>query len=210
VKEERNIFRLQCEPRSSISREDHRTRLIEYDDRMRQEERKYSRLLMELNRSSRIDQSSPQRSGELNGFAKFTVDHAMEEEKSSDIQATRLTGDEILHGGDLTMDQVILKKKKPLVFHAGGCLNKTSTQHAMAFQSTLTPQERNDVHSARIEMIQSASQDACESSGRKSLPWESVKVEFAGLVLQGWRGVNSFSSSTLCGRDKDDINVSSL
>lgn len=134
MKDGSNIFRLQCEPRSCASHEDHHTRLIEYDDRMRQEEKKYSRLLMELNKSCFLDQSSPHKSDELNGFAKYAVDQTIDEESSSDLEVTRLTGDEILCGCGLTMEQVLLKKKKPSALHVDACLNRTSTQHTMAFQ----------------------------------------------------------------------------
>ena len=217
MKNDRNIFRLRCEPRSRDSREEHHTQLIEYDVRMRQEEKKYSRLLMELNKSSwftrhastcgGIDQSSPHKNDELDGFKKYDIDQTIDEGQSADLEVTRLTGDEILYGGDLTMEQVLLKKKKPSALHVDGRLDRTSTQHAMAFQSTLSPQERNDARSARIEMIQAACRDKLESSGRESFPWESVMVESVGLVLQRWRGVCSFSLSALCSRNKDDIDV---
>jgi hypothetical protein len=207
VKNDRNIFRLQCEPRSCDSREDHPTRLIEYDDRMRQEEKKYSRLLMELNKSRWSTQSDLYKGSEQSDFATYAVDQTMDEDLSSDLEVTRLTGDEILYGGGLTMDQVLLNKKKPSALHVDGRLDRTSTQHSMAFQCTLSTQERNDARSARIEMIQAACRDKLESSGRESLPWESVMVESVGLVLQRWRGVCSFSLSSLCSWNKDDIDV---
>jgi hypothetical protein len=50
VKNGAKIFRLNNRPGRSEPHKDHHTRLIEYDDRMRQEEQKYSRLLAELNR----------------------------------------------------------------------------------------------------------------------------------------------------------------
>jgi hypothetical protein len=163
---------------------------------------------MELNKSSWIDQSSsPHKNDELDGFKKYDVDQTIDEGQSADLEVTRLTGDEILYGGDLTMEQVLLKKKKPSALHVDGRLDRTSTQHAMAFQSTLSPQEGNDVHSAKIEMIQAACRDKLESNGKESFPWESVMVESVGLVLQRWRGVCSFSLSAVCSRNKDDIDV---
>jgi hypothetical protein len=206
VKNGVNIFRLQSEPRSCDSREEHHTQLIEYDVRMRQEEKKYSQLLMELNKSRWLDQFGPHKSDELNGFTKNDVDQAIDEGQSSDLEVTRLTGDEILYGGDLTMEQVLLKKKKPSALHDDGRLDRSGTQYAMAFQSTFSPPERGDERSARIEMIQAA-RDKLESHGRESLPWESVMVESVGLVLQRWRGVCSFSLSTICSRNKNDIDV---
>jgi len=207
VKNDRNIFRLQCEPRSCASREDHHTRLIEYDDRMRQEEKKYSRLLMELNKSRWSTQSDLYKGSKQSDFEKYAVDQTMDEGQSSELEVTRLTGDEILYGGGLTMEQVLLNKKKPSALHVDGRLDRTSTQHSTAFHYNLSPQERNNARSARIEMNQAASRDALESSGRESLPWESVMVESVGLVLQRWRGVCSFSLSSLCSRNKDDIDV---
>jgi hypothetical protein len=175
---------------------------------MRQEVKKYSRLLMELNKSCSFAQSGLYKGSEQSGFAKYpVVDQTIDEGQSAELEVTRLTGDEILHGCGLTMDQVLLKKKKPSALHVDGRLDRTSTQHAMVFQSTLSPQERNDTRSARIEMIQAACRDKLESNGRESFPWESVMVESVGLVLQRWRGVCSFSLSTLCSRNKDDIDV---
>ena len=209
MKNDRNIFRLQCEPRSSASHEDHHTRLIEYDDRMRQEEKKYSRLLMELNKSRWSTQSDLSKGSEQSGFAKHAaVDQTMDEGQSSELEVTRLTGDEILYGGGLTMEQVLLNKKKLPALEVDTCLETTiSTKQLLAFHYNLSPQERNDARSARIEMNQAACRDKLESSGRESLPWDTVMVESVGLVLQRWRGVCSFSLSTLCGWNKDDIDV---
>jgi hypothetical protein len=187
VKNEGNIFRLQCEPRSCDSRADHPARLIEYDDRMRQEEKKYSLLLMELKKSRWLDQSSLHKKDELNSFPKYDVDQPIDEGQSAQLEATRLTGDEILYGGGLTMEQAILKKKKPSALLVDERLDRTSAQHAMMFQS--------------------ACRDKYESNGRESIPWESVLVESVGLVLQRWRGVCSFSLSAVCGRNEDDIDV---
>jgi hypothetical protein len=191
--------------------------LIEYDDWIREEEKRYSRLLTELNKSywfthhvstcGGLDQSSPYKSDELNGFAKYTVDRTMDKDLSSDLEATGLTGDEILYGSSLTMDQVILKNKKSSALHVAGRLNRTSTQHLMMFQCTLSSQERNDARSVGIKMIQAPSRAALESSERESLPWESVEVESVGLVLQHWKGVRSFSLSEHCSWNKDDIDI---
>jgi hypothetical protein len=207
VKNESNIFRLSCEPRNCASREDHHTRLIEYDDRMRQEEKRYSRLLMELNKSRWLDQSSLHTNDGLNGFPKYDVDQPIDKGQSAELEVTRLTGDEILYGGGLTMEQALLKKKKPSALHVDERLDRNSTQHTMMFQSTLSPQKRNDTRSARIEMIQAAGCDKLESYGRESFPWESVMVESVGLVLQRWKGICSFSLSMVCDRNVDNINV---
>jgi hypothetical protein len=174
---------------------------------MRQEVKKYSRLLTELNKTRWLAQSGLYKGSEQSGFTKHAIDQTMDEDLSSDLEVTRLTGDEILYGGGLTMEQVLLKKKKPSALHVDGRLDRTSTQHSMVFHCTLSSQERNNARSARIEMIQAASRDALEYSGRESLPWESVMVESVGLVLQRWRGVCSFSLSALCSWNKDDIDV---
>jgi hypothetical protein len=50
VKNGAKIFRLNNRPERSEPHKDHHTRLVEYDDWMRQKEQKYSRLLAELNR----------------------------------------------------------------------------------------------------------------------------------------------------------------
>ncbi len=207
MKNEGNIFILQCEPRSCAPREDHHTRLVEYDDRMRQEEKKYSRLLMELNKSHWLDQSSPHKNDKLYGFPKYDVAQTIDEGQSDELEVTRLTGDEILFGSGLTMEQALLKKKKPSALHVDERLNRTSTQHAIVFQSTLSPQERNDTRSARIKMMQAVCCNTLEFHRRESFPWESVMVESFGLVLQRWRGVCSFSLSAACSRNKDNIDV---
>jgi len=217
VKNERNIFRLSCEPRNCASREDQHTRLIEYDDRMRQEEKKYSRLLMELNKSrwfthhastcGGFDQPNPNKNDEFNSFPEYDADQTIDEGQSVELEATRLTGDEILYGGGLTMEQVLLKKEKPSALHADERLDRNSTQHAMIFHSTLSEQERNDIRLVGIEVIHAVYRDKLESNERKSFPWESLMVESIELVLQRWRGVYSFSSSAICNRNEDDTNV---
>jgi hypothetical protein len=218
VKNDRNIFKLQSEPRSCDSREDHSTRLIKYDDQMRQEEKKYSRPLTKLNNpclpirhASKIwdGVALPTNDGftkyglnKQSAFAKNDVNQAMDEDLSSDLKTTRLTDDEILYGSGLTMEQEILRKKKPSVLHTD---DRTSVQHAMVLQCALSSQERNNARSVRIEMNQAAFSNKLESNGRESLPSESVMAESVGLVLQRWRGVCSFSVSTLCGGNEDDI-----
>jgi hypothetical protein len=191
VKNERNIFRLHCEPRSCDSREDHHTQLIEYDDRMRQEVKKYSRLLMELNKSRFLDQSSLHKSDELNGFAAYDGNQTMNE--SAELDATRLTGDEILHGCGLTMEQVLLKQQKSLILQDDGSFNRTNTQYSIAFQCTLSLQERNDSHSSLMGIMQVVCSDMVESGGKESIPWQSVMIESGKFDLQSWIGVCSSS-----------------
>jgi hypothetical protein len=204
VKNDSNIFRLQCEPRSCDSRENHHTRLIEYDDRMRQEEKKYARLLMELNKSRFLDQSSPHRSDELNGFATYAVDQTMNEGQSAELEVTRLTGDEILHGCGLTMEQALLKQQKSLMLHDDGSFNRTNTQYSMAFQCTLSLQERNDSRSSLMGMIQVVCSDMVESGEKESIPWQSVMIESDKFDFQGWTGVCSSSLPMSCKENEEE------
>ena len=198
MKNDRNIFRLQCEPRSCDSRENHHTRLIEYDDRMRQEEKKYSRLLMELNKSRWINQSSPHKSDELNGFATYAVDQTMDEGQLAELEVTRLTGDEILHGCGLTMEQVLLKHQKSSMLHDDGSFNRTNTQYSIAFQCTLSLQERNDSRSSLMGIMQVVCSDMVESGGKESIPWQSVMIKSGKFNLQGWTGVYSSTLPVPC------------
>ena len=207
MKNERNIFRLQCEPRSLVPREDHHARLIEYDDRMRKEEKKYSQLLMELNKSRWLNQSRPHKNDDLNGFSKYAVDQTVNEDQSVELEMTRLTGDEILYGGSLTMDQALLKRKKLSELYADERLDRTGIQQDMMFHSTRSLQERNDIVSPGKEVIRTAGYDKFKSQGRESFPWESVMVESVRLVLRHWRAVRSFSLSAVSTRNIDDINV---
>jgi hypothetical protein len=134
VKNERSIFRLQCEPRSCASREEHHTQLIEYDVRMRQEEEKYSQLLAELQQTHWLIPSSS---------CKSNLTKNMEVVASSKLETTRLTDEEILYGCGITMEQVLLKNTKPSVLVNDGCSNRNCTQHSIAFQYTLSMQQRN-------------------------------------------------------------------
>jgi len=109
-----NVFRLHCKPRNHVSCEDRRVRLVEYDSRMRQEAQRYSRLLSELNGTycfthlvtehGGFDWTKKAEHDSQENYADYQIN---DEGLSSDLEATRLTEDEILYGGDLTLDQVI-------------------------------------------------------------------------------------------------------
>ena len=133
MKNDRNIFRLQCEPRTDVS-EENDNQIIEYDARMRQEERKYSKLLAELEQTRWLSQPSSYKSN----FDKNT-----KEVTPSEYETTRLTDDEIRCGCDLTMEQALLNDAKLPALGNDRCSNRSSTQHSIAFQYTLSMQEQN-------------------------------------------------------------------
>jgi hypothetical protein len=110
---------------------------------MRQEEKKYSRLLMELNKSCSFAQSGLYQGSERSDFAKYSVDQTMDENLSSDLEVTRLTGDEILYGGGLTMEQVLLKRNKPPDWDVGKHSQKSGNQYREARRSIESPPERD-------------------------------------------------------------------
>ncbi len=179
-----NIFRLQCEQRNHSVRENHPVHLVEYDDRMRQEEKKYSQLLSELNEADwftrhisacdEIDQPDPD---------KMTID----EDPSSNMEATRLSDDEILYGGDLTLDRAVIEKKLPALSHIDECSDRTITQQSMTFQCILPLQNKYESRSEKKEAIQPVYSKLPESGGRELLSWETIAVDSTGLVLYCWR-----------------------
>ena len=134
MKNKSNIYRLQNEPKSCASHEEHHTQLIEYDVWMRQEEKRYSQLLAELKQTHWLAKPSS---------CISNVESNMEEVASSDLETTRMTDDEIRYGCDLTMDQALLQNTKPSILENDKCSNRNSTQHSIAFQYTISMQEQN-------------------------------------------------------------------
>jgi hypothetical protein len=157
VKNERHIYRLKNEPRSCNPHEDldQQARLIEYDDWMRHEEKKYSRLLTELNKARWLAQS--QLSEDI--APDCGMDQIMNESLSSEMEATRLTDDEIRHGCGLTMEEALLRYKKSSALNINGSLDKTITQYSISFHVTL-----------------SLSRDMCEPCISEPLLWNSISV----------------------------------
>jgi hypothetical protein len=195
VKNDQKIFRLKCEPRSSASSGEHHTQLMEYDVRMRQEEEKYSKLLAELAQTRWLHLSDLHRSDDQNGFAKCNVDEQnMEKSQLSEMEVTRLSGEEILHGSSLTMEQVLLKHGKSSMLQADESMDRTSTLHLITFQGTLSLQKRNDSHSLLVGM-QTECNAQKKSDGKESIPWESIMIESNKSVLQGWMEIYSPSLS---------------
>lgn len=184
MKNANNIFRLECEPRSCASRKEHHTQLVEYDVRMRQEEEKYSQRLAELKKTRWFVQSDISQNSEPEGFITMQSDRMMKESQMSELEMTRLTGDEILHGSELTMDQVLLMKQKPFRGNSESAFGTTRTQSSIIFQSTITQRERKD-----------------------SLFWYTASVELSKMTLQKWNGVcknSSYSNIQMDGKDKNN------
>ena len=100
-------------------------RSIEYDDWILREEKKYSRLLTELKKASWFIQSSPHKGDAQKGGLKFVagkppgaecdVSLMQDELLSSELEATRLTDDEVRHGCDLTMEQALLRNTEAAI-----------------------------------------------------------------------------------------------
>jgi hypothetical protein len=179
VKNERHIYRLKNEPRSRHPREDEdqQARLIEYDDWMQQEEKRYSRLLAELNNARWLAQSHLN----SNDAPDCGIDRIMNEGISSEMETTRLTDDEIRHGCGLTMEEALLRNKKPSEKNANGCLNRTITQCSISFQRTL-----------------SLSRDMREPGISEPIPWDSILIESGKYILLCWTENSSFSASMHC------------
>ena len=185
-------------PMGSDPPKNHFARLIEYDDRMRHEERKYSRLLTELKKASwftRNDstcggfiQSSPHKGDASRGFAEFDVGESPDVEcdvgrmlgelVSSELETTMLTDDEVRNGCGLTMEQALLRHDKPPSLDIiDRCLERTSTQKSIAFQYTVSIRGLNISRSPVIEAIQTARSNLSESSGMKSLNVNRLRLE---------------------------------
>jgi hypothetical protein len=172
----------------------HPARSIEYDDWIQREEKKYSRLLTELKKASWFIQSSPHtgdaQSGSVNGeplVAECDVRLMQGEHLSSELEATRLTDEEVRHGCGFTMEQVLLGQRKPPAVEKDECSNKNGTQHSMAFQYTLSVRGRHSSRSFMKESIQPARNTLSESRGS-----ESIKVN--RLWLEAGETYTNFSA----------------
>ena len=202
---------------NSDSPKKHPTRLIWYNDRMRQEEKKYSQLLTELKKAnwftrhvSHLDgfiQSSLYEGKAPSGFVQFDVGEPpnaecdiglmMDDSMSSlktfrrsigfsdepseghkvELEATMLTDDEIRHGCGLTMEQVLLRHRKPLTLEKDECSYKNSTQQLIAFQYTLSVRGRNASRSPMIEEIQAGYNKLSDSGGSESIKANRLWLE---------------------------------
>ena len=103
-RKESNVFRLECRPVNSVCHEKYQAQLIEYDFRMRRETQKYSKLISELNRTNWFNRHVAKHGG-------FDWSDKCDVNTLTELEETRLTEEEILHGDDITLDQVILKRK---------------------------------------------------------------------------------------------------
>jgi hypothetical protein len=198
VRNNHNIFRLQCEPRSHTSCEDHPVQLINYDDRMRQEEKKYSRLLLELKNSRFYSCDRSCRNNEHSAFSHSDTDKNMSEGESVEQEVTRLTGDEILHGCGLTMEQVLLDRQQSSILCARKSFSNTSTQNAIVFHRTLTLHERNNAYSSSMASLHAAHTNMSADDEKESLLRQSSSRELGKYNLQHWTGVYSFSPQICC------------
>jgi hypothetical protein len=169
------------------SPKNHPARSIEYDDWIQREEKKYSRLLTELKKASWFIQSSPQKGDVQTGSLKFVagkphgagcvVSLVQDEHLSSELEATRLTDDEVRHGCGLTMEQALLGHQKPPALEKDECMNKNGTQNSMAFQYTLSVRGRNSSRSLMKESIPPARNTLSESIGSESISVNRLWLE---------------------------------
>jgi hypothetical protein len=172
------------EPMSSDPPKVHSTRLIEYDDWMRQEEKKYSQLLTELKKSRWFIRSSPHKSNVQASILQFDVDkphrgeppnamrdvgRMMDEPMSTELEATRLTDDEIRYGCGITMEQALLGYDKPPVLDDDSCLGRTSTQESIAFQYTLSVRGQNISRSPMMEAVPTGRSKLPDPGGSKTV-----------------------------------------
>ncbi len=161
-----NLSESYNELRSNDNPQNHPAQLIEYDDLMRQEEKKYSQLLQELKKDSQLIQSSLNKGNRKKGISYFEVDEPIgtrfgmarliNEAIASECEATRLTDDEFRYGCEFTMEQVLRDHKKLPPLEKNECLNKNSTQQSIEFQYTLSVKARSNSPSSMINTIQAA------------------------------------------------------
>jgi hypothetical protein len=184
VKNDTNIFRLHAEPKSPRTYEEHHTQLIEYDVLMRQEERKYSRLLAELAQTRWFHPSIIKGTAKQSDPARYHgADHTKENLRPSDVEATRLTGEEILEGSDLTMDRALLQHQKLSLLPPGESLYRTRTRHSLSSRCSLPQQNKNSVHFSfiRVEVEGDLHDDF---HGNKSLRQKFLESELNKSVPQ--------------------------
>jgi len=103
-RKESNILKLECRPVNSVCHKKYQAQLIEYNFRMRRETQKYSKLISELNSTYWFNRHVAKHGG-------FDWSDECDLNPLAQLEETRLTEDEILHGDDITLDQVILKKQ---------------------------------------------------------------------------------------------------
>jgi len=162
-------------------------RTIGYDDWIQREEKKYSRLLTELKKARWFIQSSTHKGDAQPGSLNFDVGEPPDAESdvglmvdelvSSELEATRLTDDELRHGCDLTMEQALHRTTKPLVLEKNECSNINNTQQSMAFQYTLSVGGRTTSHFSKREAIQAARNTTSESGVSESITIKRLWLE---------------------------------
>jgi hypothetical protein len=143
VKNNTNIFRLICEPRRTNSCKEHHTQLIEYDVRMQQEEKRYTQLISELKQTRWLTQPGISVNNDQKKPATSTINNSSNEGQKVELEATRLTGEEILHGSGLTMDQVLLNRPVSLQTRNNDGGERTRTGHSLIFHCTPSQKDLN-------------------------------------------------------------------
>jgi len=178
-----------------------------YDDTSQPEEKKFSRLLNELLKISE--------------YTRLMLSGGKELSRVSDNLKYPLDSYGRSESDGLIKDDVEYERKKP-PSNAMWCQEKSRTQYAMAFESTVSTRECDvSLHSQRLRYsiggAYTRSWDCDSTAARDSAgpkiyrrniywppgiywpdvgwleTWESVLVESVRRVLQRWRGVCSFS-----------------
>lgn len=178
------------EPMKNNLTKNNSTQLTKYDDRMRQEEKKYSRLLTELNKAHCFNLSDQHKGGaKISGTkfdlteplnSKFNVNSMMDELLLSALETTSLTDDEVRHGCGLTMEQVVFRHKRLPTMEKDDYSIKNSTQQSIAFQYTLSVQGQKTSRSSMIKEIREASGRSSESGGCESTNVDRIWLEVGG------------------------------
>ena len=155
------------EPMGSDPPKNHPPQLIEYNERMRYEEKRYSRLLTELKKASWFTRHDSTCGGPPD--VKCNVGRMLDKLVSSELETTRLTDDEVHNGCWLTMEQELLRHNKPPLLEIDKCSERTSTQQSIAFQYTMSVRGLNISRSPMIEAIQAVDSNLSESSENGAL-----------------------------------------
>ena len=137
------------EPRRKNPGETSHSQSIEYDDRIRQEKKRYSRLLTELRKAQEFAYLSVV----LDGFSQFDVGEPpgtecdvgriIDEATLSDMETTRLTDAQIRHDCELTMEQMLSKRNKPPDWDVGKHLQMSGERYREVCKSINSPPERD-------------------------------------------------------------------
>jgi len=183
------------EPMESHSLNHHPSRLMEYDEWMRHEEKKYSRLLLELKNAHWYPQDRLPHGNPLNGLSESDVsgfadgyaerNRSMDKSPhdkppggeydiggladgpwSSELETMRWTDDEVFHGCSLTMEQVLRSDRKPPGIVDEESLTRINTQLELAILGPISERGRSCIHPPTLQAIQMARSKLSESRGQ--------------------------------------------